>query len=132
MVSPLPEGTNLETIGRSRGNSTPTPTDFPKEEGLVAEGKRGGRGYNEPIRETGRRRRRTTVETVTLNVKGMTCGHCVMAVKKSLEAVEGVLSAEVTLAPPRAVVTYDPSRASIERLTGATGNEGYPSGVAGR
>ena len=72
------------------------------------------------------------METVTLNVKGMTCGHCVMAVKKSLEAVEGVLSAEVTLAPPRAVVTYDPSRASVERLTGATGNEGYPSGVAGR
>jgi mercuric transport protein len=72
------------------------------------------------------------VETVTLNVKGMTCGHCVMAVRKSLEAVEGVLAAEVTLVPPRAVVTYDPSRSSIERLTSATGNEGYPSGVAGR
>jgi len=72
------------------------------------------------------------VVTVTLNVKGMTCGHCVMAVKKGLEAVEGVLSADVTLAPPRAVVTYDPSRASIERLTNATGNEGYPSDVAGR
>ena len=72
------------------------------------------------------------METVTLNVKGMTCGHCVMAVKKSLEAVEGVLSAEVTLAPPRALVTYDPSRASIERLTNATGNEGYPSVAAGR
>ena len=72
------------------------------------------------------------METVTLNVKGMTCGHCVMAVKKSLEAVEGVLSAEVTLAPPRAVVTYDLSRASIERLTCATGNEGYPSVAAGR
>ena len=72
------------------------------------------------------------METVTLNVKGMTCGHCVMAVKKSLEAVEGVLSAEVTLAPPRALVTYDPSRASIERLTNATGNEGYHSVAAGR
>ena len=72
------------------------------------------------------------METVTLNVKGMTCGHCVMAVKKSLEAVEGVLSTEVTLAPPRAVVTYDPSRASIERLTNATAEEGYHSGVAGR
>jgi mercuric ion binding protein len=72
------------------------------------------------------------VETVTLNVKGMTCGHCVMAVRKSLEAVEGVLSADVTLAPPRAVVTYDPSRSTVERLTEATGNEGYPSEVDGR
>src|SRR4030067_2036484 len=132
IVSPLPEGTNLETIGWSRGNSTPTPTDFPKEEGLVTEGNRGGREYNDPVRETCRRRRRATVETVTLNVKGMTCGHCVMAVKKSLEAVEGGLAAEVTLSPPRAVVTYDPSRASIERLPSATGNEGAPPGVHGR
>src|SRR4030067_17347 len=120
MISPLPEGTNLEAIGGSRGNSTPTPTDFPKEESLVAEGKRAGREYNGPVRGTCRRRRRATVETVTLNVKGMTCGHCVMAVKKSLEAVEGVLSAEGTLSPPRGGVTYDQSRASIERLTRAS------------
>lgn len=67
------------------------------------------------------------METVTLNVKKMTCNHCVMAVKKSLEAIEGVASAEVTLSPPRAVVTCDPSRATVDRLTAATGEEGYPS-----
>jgi copper chaperone CopZ len=67
------------------------------------------------------------VETVRLNVEKMTCNHCVMAVKKSLEAVEGVVLAEVTLSPPRAVVTCDPSRVTVDRLTAATGEEGYPS-----
>ena len=67
------------------------------------------------------------MEKVTLNVKGMTCNHCVVAVQKSLEAIEGVVSANVTLSPPRAVVNCDPSRVSVDRLTAATGEEGYPS-----
>ena len=32
--------------------------------------------------------------TVELKVKGMTCGHCEMRVKKALEAVPGVTSAK--------------------------------------
>ncbi len=67
------------------------------------------------------------METVTLNVKNMTCNHCVVAVKKSLEAIEGVVSADVTLSPPRAVITCDLSRVAVDRLTAATGEEGYPS-----
>jgi copper chaperone CopZ len=50
-----------------------------------------------------------------------------MAVKKSLEAIEGVVSADVTLSPPRAVITCDLSRVAVDRLTAATGEEGYPS-----
>ncbi|MBE0569071.1 MAG: heavy-metal-associated domain-containing protein [Deltaproteobacteria bacterium] len=62
----------------------------------------------------------------------MTCGHCVAAVKKALSAVPGVEEVEVTLAPPRAVVSLDPSMASVETLTKATAEEGYPSSpVAG-
>jgi mercuric transport protein len=67
------------------------------------------------------------LETVTLNVKQMTCNHCVMTVKKSLEAIEGVESADVTLSPPRAVVTCDLSRVAVDQLTSATREEGYPS-----
>jgi copper chaperone CopZ len=64
---------------------------------------------------------------VTLAISGMTCGHCVAAVKKALSAVPGVGEVEVTLAPPRAVVSLDPSMASVETLTKATAEEGYPS-----
>jgi len=66
-------------------------------------------------------------ERVTLAITGMTCGHCVAAVKKALGAVTGVESVEVTLSPPRAVVSCDPARTTVEMLTKATGEEGYPS-----
>ena len=67
------------------------------------------------------------MERVTLAITGMTCGHCVDAVKKALAAVPGVEEVEVTLAPPRAVVSCDPSRTTVEILTKATAEEGYPS-----
>ena len=67
------------------------------------------------------------MERVTLAITGMTCGHCVAAVKKTLAAVPGVGEVEVTLSPPRASVSCDPSRATVEMLTKATAEEGYPS-----
>jgi mercuric transport protein len=69
-------------------------------------------------------------EHVTLEVTGMTCGHCVAAVKKSLSAVPGVGEVDVTLSPPQARVSYDPSKATVEVLTKATAEEGYPSSPA--
>ena len=67
---------------------------------------------------------------VALAITGMTCGHCVAAVKKALAAVPGVEAVEVALSPPRAVVACDPSRTSLEMLTKATAEEGYPSSAA--
>jgi len=64
---------------------------------------------------------------VALAITGMTCGNCVAEVKKSLVAVPGVVEVEVTLSPPRAVVSWDPSRTTVEMLTKATAEEGYPS-----
>jgi copper chaperone CopZ len=69
-------------------------------------------------------------ERVTLTVRGMTCGHCVAAVTKSLEAIPGVEAVSVTLEPPRAKVTYDPAKAKLETMTKATEAEGYPSAPA--
>ena len=64
---------------------------------------------------------------VALAITGMTCGHCVAAVKKALAAVPGVVEVEVTLSPPRAMVTCDPSMTTVEMLTKSTAEEGYPS-----
>ena len=69
-------------------------------------------------------------EHVTLSIAGMTCGHCVAAVKKALAAVPGVEAVEVTLSPPRATVACDPSKTTVEMLTKATAEEGYPSALA--
>ena len=42
---------------------------------------------------------------IVIEIRGMTCGHCVEAVTKALNAVPGVQSAEVTLEPPKAEIT---------------------------
>lgn len=41
----------------------------------------------------------------TMKIDGMMCGHCEMTVKKALEKLDGVASAEVSHEKGRAVVT---------------------------
>lgn len=43
----------------------------------------------------------------TLKIEGMMCGHCEKAVKKALEAVEGVAGARVSHTEGTAVVTLN-------------------------
>ncbi len=60
-----------------------------------------------------------------LNVTGMTCNHCTMAVKNALEDVQGVRSARVDLDGGTAVVDYDDARTSPRELTTAVADAGY-------
>ena len=66
-------------------------------------------------------------QTVTLAVKNMYCAACPSTVKKSLEAVPGVVKALVSYKNKTAVVTYDDTRADVKALATATTNAGYPS-----
>jgi copper chaperone len=43
----------------------------------------------------------------TISVKGMSCNHCVMAVKKALMELEGVTGAEVDLQKGQATFVHD-------------------------
>jgi copper chaperone CopZ len=63
-----------------------------------------------------------TMMSTTLNVDGMTCMHCVGAVKKALEQVPGVETAEVSLEKAQAVVTGD---ADVQAMVAAIKEEGY-------
>jgi len=71
----------------------------------------------------------TATRQVTLSVQNMTCAACTVTVKKSLTHLDGVKDAKVTANPPRAVVTYDPTRVSVERMVDATTNAGFPSTI---
>ncbi|MCB8933743.1 MAG: cation transporter [Fimbriimonadaceae bacterium] len=62
--------------------------------------------------------------TTQLKIQGMSCGHCVAAVKGALEGVAGVHQAEVTLEPGRAVVDHE-SDTSADALVAAVVDEGY-------
>ncbi len=68
-------------------------------------------------------------QTVTLSVPGMTCPACPITVKKALSKVEGVSQVDVTLEKREAVVTFDDTKADIQKLTKATKDAGYPSSV---
>ena len=67
------------------------------------------------------------VQTVTLSVPGMTCAACPITVKKALSKVEGVSKTAVSFEKLEAVVTFDDAKTSVQALTKATADAGYPS-----
>lgn len=69
------------------------------------------------------------VQTVTLSVPGMTCAACPITVKKALTKVEGVSQVDVSFDQREAVVTFDDVKTTVQKLTEATTNSGYPSSV---
>jgi copper ion binding protein len=68
--------------------------------------------------------------TVSLDIQGMSCNHCVMRVQKALAAVPGVETAQVTLQPARARVAFDEAAATAQALTDAVAKAGYSASVA--
>lgn len=67
------------------------------------------------------------VQTVTLDVPGMTCSSCPITVKKSLTKVDGVQQVKTSFEKKEAVVTFDDTKTSVEKLSLATANAGYPA-----
>jgi Cu2+-exporting ATPase len=53
---------------------------------------------------------------IVLKVKGMSCAHCEMRVKKALESVEGVASAKADQKKGVAIVTLKPG-AEVDKQT---------------
>lgn len=67
-----------------------------------------------------------TVQTVTLDVPGMTCSSCPITVKKALSKVDGVQQVKASFEKREAVVTFDDKKTSVEKLSLASANAGYP------
>ncbi|MFZ1490300.1 MAG: heavy-metal-associated domain-containing protein [Ilumatobacteraceae bacterium] len=63
------------------------------------------------------------METMELKVPGMTCGHCVAAVKEELVKLDGVASVDVDLATKVVLVTGD--ELSWPAITAAVDEAGY-------
>jgi copper chaperone CopZ len=71
------------------------------------------------------------MKTTRLNVAGMTCGHCVQTVEKSLRNQTGVRNATVHLDSGAAEVEYEESRVAPEQLVAAVRESGYEAEIAG-
>jgi copper chaperone len=61
--------------------------------------------------------------SVSIRVEGMSCGHCVGAVRKALTSVDGVAVERVDVGS--ATVTYDPANTSFDAITDAVEHAGY-------
>ena len=66
------------------------------------------------------------MQTLELNVSGMTCGNCVKHVVKAIQSVHGVLDVDVQLDLGIAKVTGDFAQ-GFEPLISALEQAGYPS-----
>ncbi|MDP1739810.1 MAG: mercury resistance system periplasmic binding protein MerP [Polaromonas sp.] len=69
------------------------------------------------------------IQTVTLDVPGMTCSTCPITVKRALSKVKGVTATQVSYEKRQAIVTFDDAQTAVPALTKATENAGYPSTV---
>jgi len=63
--------------------------------------------------------------TITLQVQGMTCGHCKAAVTNALQELDGVSRVEVHLQEGTVDVDYDETKVSVEKLKEAIEEQGY-------
>ncbi|HET7010025.1 MAG TPA: heavy metal translocating P-type ATPase [Anaerolineales bacterium] len=63
--------------------------------------------------------------SITLPITGMTCANCVATIERNLRKVEGVQSAEVSLASERASIQYDPALVGQEALIARVRRAGY-------
>ena len=65
------------------------------------------------------------METLTLNIGGMTCDGCVKSVTRILENTEGVAKAEVSLENKNAVIEFDLAKTNPAALIEAVEEGGF-------
>jgi copper chaperone CopZ len=68
------------------------------------------------------------MEQLKLTIEGMTCEHCVRAVRGRLEKTDGVKVGEVHVGS--ATLEYDPQRTNVEHIEEAIADEGYTAVVS--
>lgn len=66
-----------------------------------------------------------TITQKTIKVEGMSCGHCVMRVKKAIEGIQGVKKVDVSLENKQAVVEFDEGKTDVDKIKATIKETGY-------
>ena len=69
------------------------------------------------------------MDRTSLQISGMSCGHCVGSVEKALKTLDGIEGASVTIGA--ADVTYDASRVTPADIARTVSDAGYAATVSG-
>ncbi|WP_138417771.1 cation transporter [Aquibacillus sediminis] len=67
---------------------------------------------------------------VTINITGMSCGHCVNKIETALKEQKGVGKAKVNLKKGTAVVKYNESILTSDKITEVVGEVGHQAELA--
>lgn len=65
------------------------------------------------------------MSNVVLNVKGMSCGHCVKAVETSVGKLDGVSSVKVNLEEATVAVDYNNDVVTVDKIKETIDDQGY-------
>ena len=65
------------------------------------------------------------MENITLNVKGMSCGHCVNAVEGSVSELQGVKMVKVHLDKGTVDVEFDQNVVNLGKIKETIDDQGY-------
>ncbi|WP_144510827.1 copper chaperone CopZ [Bacillus sp. FJAT-22090] len=65
------------------------------------------------------------MQNITLNVQGMSCGHCVKAIEGSVGQLNGVEQVKVDLADAKVEVAFDEAQISLDQIKETIDDQGY-------
>lgn len=65
------------------------------------------------------------MEQVKLQVKGMSCGHCVNAIEGNVGRQDGVHTVKVDLAKAEVYVEFKPSQINVNQIKETIEDQGY-------
>lgn len=75
---------------------------------------------------------KTTTRTAKLAVEGMSCGSCAATITAALKEIDGVKDAKVSAPRKQAIVQYDPTKVTPEKLVEAVNETGFTATLAGQ
>ena len=65
------------------------------------------------------------MENVTLNVSGMSCGHCVSSIEGSVGKLDGVQEVKVHLDSGKVDVAFDQEKLTLNKIKETIDDQGY-------
>ncbi|WP_339183955.1 copper chaperone CopZ [Oceanobacillus sp. FSL W7-1293] len=65
------------------------------------------------------------MENKTLNVQGMSCGHCVNSIEGNVGELDGVESVKVHLEDGKVDVTFHANKVNLKEITEVIEEQGY-------
>lgn len=65
------------------------------------------------------------MEQKTLNVKGMSCGHCISSIEGNVGKLNGVESVKVNLSEGKVDLSFDPNVVNQKEITDVIEDQGY-------